>query len=508
MLVFRKRRLSDARLLVLLIAGCSLLSLDQQRAQAQVPQSDHVFLLVLENHSYEQVIGNSVAPYLNSLAQSYGVAANYDANSHYSIPNYFWLTTGAYVTTSDGTTQTFNVDNIIRYLLSAGKTWKAYEESIPYAGYTGPSTTAYGKNHDPFAYLTDVVNSSQKLNIVPFTQLAADITNGALPNYGFITPNETNDGHNGNLGVVDQWLKTNIAALLASPPFQAGGNGILIITFDESVDSDCRPLTSCPPLPENHGGGRVATLVISPMAKAGYKSATFYQHPSVLKTLLLALGIASAPGAAQSAPAMADFFTGSSSNTLSVFPAGLTYASQTVGSSSSPQTVTVTNNNAGAAVALNSISASGDFSQTNNCGSSLAASASCTVSVTFNPTAAGARTGTLTLADSAGNSPQTVALSGTGSSSSGCVGGTVNQSVTICSPAAGQTVSSPVHIVATTTDSKAVQFLQIYLDGVKKYQVAGASLDTSLAMTAGTHRLTVQAYDGINFKQTIYITVQ
>jgi VCBS repeat-containing protein len=69
-------------------------------------------------------------------------------------------------------------------------------------------------------------------------------------------------------------------------------------------------------------------------------------------------------------------------------------------------------------------------------------------------------------------------------------------------------VSSPVSIVAGTTDSKTVQFLQIYLDGVKKYQVSGNKLNTSLAMTAATHRLTVQAYDGTYFKQTIYITVK
>jgi hypothetical protein len=118
---------------ILLVAGISL------RSQAQVPQSDHVFLLMEENHSYEQVIGNSAMPYLNSLAKSYAVAANYDANSHYSIPNYFWITTGKYVTLSDGTTQKFDVNNVTRFLNSAGKTWKAYAESLPYAGYVGPS---------------------------------------------------------------------------------------------------------------------------------------------------------------------------------------------------------------------------------------------------------------------------------------------------------------------------------------------------------------------------------
>src|SRR5437660_9625898 len=91
--------------------------------------------------------------------------------------------------------------------------------------------------------------------------------------------------------------------------------------------------------------------------------------------------------------------------------------------------------------------------------------------------------------------------------SGACTLSTVSPSVTICTPTANSTVSSPVHIVAGTTDSKTVQFIQIYVDGVKKYEIKAKSLDTSLAMAAGTHRLTVQAYDGTYFKQTIFITV-
>src|SRR5438874_600319 len=91
--------------------------------------------------------------------------------------------------------------------------------------------------------------------------------------------------------------------------------------------------------------------------------------------------------------------------------------------------------------------------------------------------------------------------------SGACTLSTVSPSVTICTPTANATVTSPVHIVAGTTDSKTVQFIQIYVDGVKKYEIKAKSLDTSLAMAAGTHRLTVQAYDGTYFHQTVYITV-
>jgi hypothetical protein len=373
-------------------------------AVAQVPPSKHVVVLMLENHSYSQIVGNTSMPYLNSLIASYGLATNYDANSHYSIPNYFWITAGAYVTLSDGSQSVYNVDNITRYLMSAGKTWKAYEESIPNAGYLGPTVEPYEKNHDPFVFFTDVANSSQKMNVVPFTQLATDITNGQLPNYSFITPNSQHDGHNGGVAAMDSWLSANLPTLLNSATFKKGGDGILFITFDESVDSDCAPLTTCPKLPENGGGGHVATVVIGPNVKPGYRSSTFYQHPNVLKTGLVALGISTAPGAASTAKTMADFFVPSGSST-------------------------------------------------------------CTISTT-------------------------------------------NRTVTICKPTDGQTVASPVSVYAVATDSLPVKYSQIYVDGVKKYEVSGGKVDTTLSMTSGKHRFTVQSSDGTTFKTTIYITVQ
>ncbi len=87
-----------------------------------------------------------------------------------------------------------------------------------------------------------------------------------------------------------------------------------------------------------------------------------------------------------------------------------------MGSASAADTVTVSNPNA-SAVSVSSVSVTGAFSQTSTCGTSIAAGASCTVSVTFSPTAAGAATGSLSVASSAPGSPLTVALSGTGTSS-------------------------------------------------------------------------------------------
>ncbi len=100
----------------------------------------------------------------------------------------------------------------------------------------------------------------------------------------------------------------------------------------------------------------------------------------------------------------------------SVSPASLIFGNQDVGSTSPPQTVTLSNTGA-APLSVSSIGASGDFAETNNCGSSVAAGGSCAINVTFTPTAIGTRTGTLTVTDNSNGvngSQQMVSLTGTG----------------------------------------------------------------------------------------------
>jgi phospholipase C len=98
---------------------------------------------------------------------------------------------------------------------------------------------------------------------------------------------------------------------------------------------------------------------------------------------------------------------------VSLSPTSLAFADQRLGGTSQPQTVTLTNIGTGG-LTISSIVASGDFAQTNACGSYVAAGANCSIAVTFAPTALGARAGTITITDSAGDSPQTVGLSGNG----------------------------------------------------------------------------------------------
>ncbi len=262
------------------------------------PTFSHVVLVVEENHSYSDVIGSSSMPYLNSLASQYGLATQYFADAHPSMPNYLMLTTGQTESFDDNFSGTISDDNIVRELVKAGKSWKSYQESIPSAGYLGGDAPPYVRRHNPFSLLSDVQNdATQAANIVPFTQFATDLANNALPQFSFIAPNVNNDAHNGTLTAADSWLQSNIAPLLANSAFQA--SGLLIITFDESEDSDI-----------DHGGGHVATVIISSKAKTGYQSKSVYQHQSTLRLVLAASGVTSFPGLAGSAPDMTEFFSG------------------------------------------------------------------------------------------------------------------------------------------------------------------------------------------------------
>ena len=257
----------------------------------------HVVLVVEENHSFSEVIGNASMPYLNNLATNYGVATQYFADTHPSIGNYFMLSTGVVVTNNEAVPPPpVKIDNVIRELLAANKTWKSYAESLPSVGYLGGDVYPYAQHHNPFVFIDDANVPAQVNNIVPFQpQFANDLAAAQLPNFSFVVPNQLNNAHDGTLAQADTWLKTNIDPFVTSPTFQK--DGLLIIVFDESDFIDLA-----------HGGGQVAAIVVSPHSKKGFQSTTFYQHESTLRLVLKGLGVTTFPGASATAPDMTEFF--------------------------------------------------------------------------------------------------------------------------------------------------------------------------------------------------------
>jgi len=287
--------------LTLVCMGCTVTTASPSATPSSKAPFGNVFILVEENANYSDVIGSSNMPYLKGLANQYGLATQYYADTHPSIGNYLMLTTGQVLTNLDSQTPLtlpVSVDNVVRELIGSGNSWKQYAESIPSAGYIGGNSDCCGgrfyTRHAPLPYMKDAQAAGQVANIVPLTQLGRDLANSALPNYGFITPDGCDDAHDCGLDVADRWLKMNIDPLIKSPQFQK--NGLLVLVFDESRND------------QTNGGGRVPAVIISPFAKGDYKSTTFYRHESVLRLMLEGLGVTKLPGSAAGAPKMWEFF--------------------------------------------------------------------------------------------------------------------------------------------------------------------------------------------------------
>ncbi len=255
-------------------------------SKGKVPNFDHIVLIVLENHGYSEVIGNSQAPNLNAMAKQYVLLTNDFAVRHPSLPNYIALMSGDTQKISSDCTDCFvNATNLADLVEASGRTWKAYEESMPSPCFVGNSNP-YVQKHDPLIYFDSIRTSQARCNnIVPLTQLTSDLAANQLPNFSFIMPNLCNSGHDCSLSTADKWAGEMVTQLQASPAL--GKNSLIVITFDEGNEKDT---TSCCGM-GSKAGGQVATLLISPLAKPAFNDATPVSHYGLLKTILLAWGL-------------------------------------------------------------------------------------------------------------------------------------------------------------------------------------------------------------------------
>jgi hypothetical protein len=247
-------------------------------AAGKIPNFDHIVLIVLENEYLQSVIGSAQMPNLNALAQKYVLLSNYSAVTHPSLPNYLALVSGSTQDiTSDCNDCFVNQPNLADEIETSGRTWKSYQESMPSACFIG-NTGQYAQFTNPFIYFDSIRLDAARCerSIVPLTQLDTDLVANALPNFVFIMPDKCDSGHDCSAETADGWLSNMVAKLQASPAL--GQNSLIIVTFDEGVKRDTSIKTR----------GQVATLLISPLAQAGFNDSNAYSHYSLLKTILVA----------------------------------------------------------------------------------------------------------------------------------------------------------------------------------------------------------------------------
>ncbi len=179
-------------------------------AGSGVPKYQHIFYVMMENHSYDEIIGSPNAPQINALAHTYGLATSYYGVTHPSEPNYVAAIGGSYYgiqddapfnSTANGVNHTISSPSIVDQLEGADLTWKTYQQALPYAGFTGTaypssSNALYASKHDPFLNFAHIQNNPAELrNIVPDTQLYTDLQSGNVPNFSFIAPDQCHDMH-------------------------------------------------------------------------------------------------------------------------------------------------------------------------------------------------------------------------------------------------------------------------------------------------------------------------
>lgn len=280
-----------------------------------MPRLNHVFVIMEENNGFGDVIGNSAAPNLNYLANTFGLETNYFGVSPFSSePNYVGLLGGStFNVTSDDAywMNSVHAPSLISQMDHAGISWKAYLQALPHPNYEGicypqkcngapDSDPLYVSKHDGIQNFTTSRNPQDWSRQVPIGQLSGDLNSGDVPQFSYVVPDECHDMHgdppycldNGNTGdpqnqhlvsVGDAYLGHLVSAI-TNAPFWANGNNAIVVTFDEGDDS-----AGC--CDANPGAGQVATIVITSHGPRGVQDSQPANHYSLLASIQQTFGL-------------------------------------------------------------------------------------------------------------------------------------------------------------------------------------------------------------------------
>jgi acid phosphatase len=226
-----------------------------------MPRPDHVVVVVMENRSYNDIIGNPRAPYINELARGGALFTHSFAVAHPSQPNYLALFSGSTQGIhNDSCPHTFAGPNLGQSLVSAGRTFAGYSEGLPSPGSTVCEDGAYARKHAPWVNFLSVPASAN----LPFSAFPSDYA--ALPNLSFVMPDLDHDMHDGTVGEGDEWLHTHLGDYAT---WAATHNSLLVLTWDEDDRSE---------------SNRVVTVIAGAHVRPG-RYAERVDHYRVLSTL-------------------------------------------------------------------------------------------------------------------------------------------------------------------------------------------------------------------------------
>jgi acid phosphatase len=252
-------------------------------AAATLPTPAHVVVVVEETFSYDEVVGDRSAPYINWLANNGALMTQSFAITHPSQPNYFALFAGSTFGLSDHCPVDLGaIPNLGAELLAAGHTFMGFSENLPSAGSTTCASGKYVRRHVPWVNFSNVPAA----NSVPFSSFPSDYA--SLPTISFVIPNLDNDMHDGTIAEGDAWLYNNLSAYAA---WAKANNSLLVVTWDEAENSE-----------SNH----IPTIFYGANVRTGMHSEPV-SHYNVLSTLEAFYGLEKT-GSAATAPAISDIW--------------------------------------------------------------------------------------------------------------------------------------------------------------------------------------------------------
>jgi len=238
-------------------------------------RSSHLFVVILENHEYDEVFDSPKAPFLNAFSRQETWAAYYYAVTHPSLPNYLALLGGSTFGISGNCTKCMaRGPNLALQLSRADISWRAYMGGMPHPCFRGAEAGAYVKRHNPFMYFPSIASHPRRCRrVVPAARLDADPRRHTLPAFGWLSPDLCADAHDCDLASADRYMGHLVPRLMR----QLGPHGALIVSFDEGTSEAacCRPF-------DRGGGGRVLTVIAQPGRPVGHRTVWTYDHYSLL----------------------------------------------------------------------------------------------------------------------------------------------------------------------------------------------------------------------------------
>ncbi|MCC9307177.1 alkaline phosphatase family protein [Kitasatospora sp. RB6PN24] len=247
---------------------------------AALPGYSHVVVVMEENHSFDDIIGDTAdAPYINSLADQGALMTSSFGVSHPSEPNYMALFGGSTFglssdscPVSEGSTA-----NLGSELLASGRTFVGYSEGLPSVGSTKCTSGAYARKHAPWANFSNIPAADQQ----PFSSFPSNFNN--LPTVSFVIPNLNDDMHDGSIAQGDSWLNNHLSAYA---DWATQNNSLLIVTWDEDDYTE---------------SNQIPTIFYGAGVAAGQYSETI-NHYNVLATLEQMYGLKQVGNSATAAP--------------------------------------------------------------------------------------------------------------------------------------------------------------------------------------------------------------